>query len=284
MKILNKFGLEINIKITQFPDSQRLIDIPLLQNCEELGTATIIQSITNFADIELIANAVAALRHKNMTDIRLKCPYFLGARSDRAFTQNGVHYLRDVICPIINNMNLNKVSVLDPHSDVLEACLKQFWSIKPTSYIRAAILDMYVRYEQDIVLVFPDDGAEKRFSSLVQYLPHVKGVMRCSKHRDISNGNITSYQVPPGDFSEENLLVVDDLCDGGRTFIEFAKAIGKKPKFLGLYVTHGIFSKGFDELHKYYDHIYSTNSYCTGDFSNHGPCPADDRRITIFEV
>ena len=30
---------------------------------------------------------------------------------------------------------------------------------------------------------------------------------------------------------------------------------------LNLYVTHGIFSKGFDELTRWFDHIYTTDSF-----------------------
>jgi ribose-phosphate pyrophosphokinase len=46
-----------------------------------------------------------------------------------------------------------------------------------------------------------------------------------------------------------DFLIVDDICDGGRTFIELAKVL--RPLTSGqvkLYVTHGIFSAGFEAL------------------------------------
>ena len=57
-------------------------------------------------------------------------------------------------------------------------------------------------------------------------------------------------------------IIVDDICDGGRTFIELAKAIhGSRPTAeVYLVVTHGIFSNGLYELSKEITKIYSTNS------------------------
>jgi ribose-phosphate pyrophosphokinase len=50
-------------------------------------------------------------------------------------------------------------------------------------------------------------------------------------------------------------VIVDDICDGGRTFLEIAKTIRSKKRNISIFgdkiylvVTHGIFSAGFDEL------------------------------------
>jgi ribose-phosphate pyrophosphokinase len=63
-------------------------------------------------------------------------------------------------------------------------------------------------------------------------------------------------------------VIVDDICDGGRTFTEIAKAIKAVRPTAKIYliVTHGIFSAGFDELNVQFEKIFSTNSY--GDFDN----------------
>ena len=37
---------------------------------------------------------------------------------------------------------------------------------------------------------------------------------------------------------------------------------------LRLFVTHGIFSKGFDDLSKYFDKIYTTNSFTESGISD----------------
>jgi ribose-phosphate pyrophosphokinase len=58
-------------------------------------------------------------------------------------------------------------------------------------------------------------------------------------------------------------VIIDDICDGGRTFIELAKAIKEQREGVEIYlvVTHGIFSAGFTELTKYFNGIFCTDSY-----------------------
>jgi phosphoribosylpyrophosphate synthetase len=56
-----------------------------------------------------------ALRNLGVRKINLYVPYFLGARSDRKFTEGGINYLKDVICPIINSQKFKSVTILDAH-------------------------------------------------------------------------------------------------------------------------------------------------------------------------
>ena len=63
--------------------------------------------------------------------------------------------------------------------------------------------------------------------------------------------------------SADNLIVVDDICDGGATFISLAESIKKYNEKANWYliVTHGIFSKGVSELEKYYNIMCVDNEY-----------------------
>ena len=66
------------------------------------------------------------------------------------------------------------------------------------------------------------------------------------------------------------ILVVDDICDGGGTFLLLAEALRKAgiDNNLELYVSHGIFSKGTDIIYKSFYPIYTTNSFFRGYDSN----------------
>lgn len=66
-----------------------------------------------------------------------------------------------------------------------------------------------------------------------------------------------------GPLCKKDYIIIDDICDGGATFINIAKEIKKAYSCNHIYliVTHGIFSKGFYELCDYFDGIYCTNSY-----------------------
>ena len=65
-----------------------------------------------------------------------------------------------------------------------------------------------------------------------------------------------------GNVEGKNCLIVDDICDGGRTFTDLAKKLNDKgAKELYLFVSHGIFSKGYDELLGHFNVIGTTNSF-----------------------
>ena len=96
--------------------------------------------------------------------------------------------------------------------------------------------------------------------------------MIASKHRNLETGKIDFTDVPISvNDADKDFFIFDDICDGGRTFIEIAKTIERKrslsssvhPKNYGknyLVITHGIFSSGFEELNKHFNQIYCTNS------------------------
>ena len=65
-----------------------------------------------------------------------------------------------------------------------------------------------------------------------------------------------------GDVKDKECLIVDDLADGGRTFKFLAEALKcRGASKIFLYVTHGQFNYGFEELKGAINHIYCTNSF-----------------------
>lgn len=45
-------------------------------------------------------------------------------------------------------------------------------------------------------------------------------------------------------------MIIDDICDGGATFIDLARQLSKcDPKSITLFVTHGIFRNGTNDLY-----------------------------------
>ena len=87
-------------------------------------------------------------------------------------------------------------------------------------------------------------------------------VIRASKERDVTNGKITGTSINVESLKGLPCYIVDDICDGGRTFVELAKIL--KEKNCGdiyLYVSHGIFSNGTDGLVKNIKQICTTNFF-----------------------
>jgi ribose-phosphate pyrophosphokinase len=229
--------------------------------------------LRNFKDLELIICANQALREMGVKTIKLYVPYFIGARSDRKFVYGGVNYIKNVIAPIINSQNFDSVTVLDPHSDVLEACINNFNKINNFNLVKFALTDIDNKNgaQDRICLVSPDAGAYKKIFDVAAHF-NIDNLITATKVRDIKTGKIIHTEVPNIDESKNlNYVIVDDICDGGRTFIEIAKAIKEKDENAKIYliVTHGIFSNSFYELSKLFEKVYSTNSYSDIDVESH---------------
>lgn len=281
MKTLNLVDLEksnIKYKISKFPDGQQQVSFNFNSEnpCVEqvFNKVQIKSRLNNFQDLELIICATKSLRNLGVKEIHLYTPYFLGSRSDRQFEEGSNNYLKDVICPIINSLGLESVTVLDPHSDVLEACLNGFKKVSNRSLIDYALSSLNIDTNK-FVLISPDAGALKKIYKVADSIGYKGDIITCSKSRD-SDGKLSKTIVPLGTLKQDesrDYIIIDDICDGGATFINIAKEIKQQyskaftnkgayfdPKIY-LIVTHGIFSKGFEELEKYFDGIYCTNSY-----------------------
>jgi len=256
---------QVEFKISKFPDGQQTIDLVNWSNIERYTDPVIIKSrLNSFRDLELIICATQAVRNiKPNREIQLYVPYFLGSRSDRKFVEGGVNYLKQVICPIINNQNYSKVTVLDPHSDVLESCLNNYEKVNNIHLVKWALsnIDNKNDAQERTMIVSPDAGALKKIYDVAKIFK-INNVVTAGKVRDIVTGNILKTELPTMNLDGiEQFVIIDDICDGGRTFIELAKVIKEQTeKPIYLIVTHGIFSAGFLELSKYFNGVYCTNS------------------------
>jgi ribose-phosphate pyrophosphokinase len=253
----------IEYKISKFPDGQQTVDI-ITDRIIPTSKVVIRSRMNGFRDLELIICATQALRNLDIMDIELYVPYFLGGRSDRQFQFGGVNYLKQVIAPIINSQGYSKVHIMDPHSDVLEAVINNF--SKDTNYrlVKMALknIDNKNDARKRIVLVSPDAGAYKKIFDIAKEF-QIDKIITANKVRDLKTGNIIRTEIPVLDQHVDlKYVIVDDICDGGRTFIELAKAIrdGRPTAKIYLVVTHGIFSNGLKDLYSHIDMIFTTNS------------------------
>lgn len=258
--------IRIPYTIQNFPDGQNSIIIRELNYEEMCSDITIKSRLNSFLDLELILCATAALKNEKVNKISLFIPYFLGARSDRKFQKGGINYLKDVIAPIINSQNYTSITVYDPHSDVLEAVLNNFNKINNFDLVNRSIefINNTSKLNGDCVIVSPDAGSLKKIYDVSKHL-NIYDIITCSKNREIKTGNILNTTVSNLDKYTHNnkFIIIDDICDGGRTFIEISKAIREKITNAEIYliVSHGIFSNGLKELNNHFNKIFVSNSY-----------------------
>lgn len=234
-----------------YPDSQ--VSAKFEPELEGRVPTEIRERINSYADLFYIRSIADIFPNIHQS---LFIPCLFGQRSDRKFGNYQSFDLK-LITEVINACNFKRVTVFDPHSDVAMALISH--SVKKSSfeYVEKAVRDIQ-RYtaDTDILLVSPDAGAYKKVFEFGEKLS--LPVMGAMKHRD-KDGKITLMFTH--DVEGKDCLIVDDLCDGGYTFELLGKALKEhKARKVYLYVSHGLFSKGFTELDKVIDHIYCTNS------------------------
>jgi len=197
----------------------------------------------------------------------LHMPYVPYARQDRVMV-TGESLSIKVFANIINALNFTRVSTLDNHSDVATALIDRCENHSVLEVIKQTNLDYRLNQpDTNYVLVSPDAGAMKKTLKVAQHYGGLK-IIKCDKERDTSNGKIlsTSFHSPHFGTTLEGmrLLIVDDICDGGMTFIKIAEMLTKRcgPDSIELLVSHGIFSKGLQPLlDSGISHIYTTDSF-----------------------
>ncbi|WP_213732771.1 ribose-phosphate diphosphokinase [Citrobacter europaeus] len=213
-------------------------------------------------DFMLLAQLVEAVRHQ--TDVlvsHLDLPWLPWARQDRHMVA-GDSFALKVFASQLNTLQFEKVKVLDPHSDAAAAAINNFVAIsQETCLLHSATLQRQFQ-QKTLMLVAPDAGALKKIDAVAR-AAGVEEYAILSKKRDVASGKLTGFSLMAGDVRGRDVLIVDDLCDAGGTFIGSAQVLREAGAHsVSLYVTHGIFSKGVEHLFANgIDAIYTTTSF-----------------------
>lgn len=239
-----------------FPGGESQVTVPaeLQRIAPELGSVRIHALLKSANDVMQLLLLTDALRRLNpCLALHLDMPYVPYARQDRVCSP-GEGLGAAVFCKLINGQDYASVTVVEPHSDVTPALLQRARIVDASAFLAAVL--RAPEFAQGVTLLAPDAGAGKRVQALGKKLG-VPDVLFAQKVRDPRTGRITETRAPDA-VPAQAVLVVDDICDGGRTFLELARAMrAKTSQPLYLYVTHGIFSHGFDELNSLYERIYT---------------------------
>lgn len=215
-----------------FPDGTLLVKYAPEQDC---GYAEIEWRYENDRELVTLIYLTKHLNAHGINKIKLFMPYIPNARQDRVKSNEDVFTLK-YFAQVINSLNFESVTVLDPHSIVSEALIDRLVVQSPKENVRRVIGDIIRMEGTEPVMFYPDEGASKRYSGMVT-LPYAFGI----KKRDWKTGTILGLDVS-GNLEEikgKSVLIVDDICSKGGTFLFAAK----KLKELGavhiyLYISH----------------------------------------------
>lgn len=182
----------------------------------------------------------------------LMIPYVPAGRADRGAPMGVSTYAR-----LFRSLNADRILTIDPHSVQTNHsyALSSMRVVEHDSMIAEAFDGIRI----DGVIA-PDAGAHCRAESAALFLGG-KDVYYASKKRDFETGKLSSFTAPENLSKSGTYLVVDDICDGGGTFIGLAGALDLNRNQLALWVTHGIFSGKADQLRTAYRWIATTDSH-----------------------
>lgn len=253
------------------------LDVSNLRFYHETGPINVIARIQNSNDLMELALVKDALEEWLVNPvIRLYLYYVPYARQDRVCVRGEPFSVR-VFARIINSLRFDMVFIADPHSDVTPAVLDRCTIIS-----QADIVHQFEAFTQRVLrgvtFVAPDAGSNKKTSMLAAYYGHTDFI-RADKLRDLNTGRIKETIVYADDLKGQDIVIADDLCDAGGTFIGLAKVLkAKGASKVILYVTHGLFTKGTKQIYEGgIDEIYTTNSY-------YDTWPAGVDRVTTLDL
>lgn len=221
----------VEITATKFPDKTTQV-WKLPEEMLKCYSATITWQFSYESELLELAQLKLLLdKHRVKTNLYIE--YLPYGRQDKDVSNTSTFALH-VFANIINSLNFTTITIMDPHSEVALDLIKNSCALYPTTDV-----DTIVSKMQHTLICYPDKGALVKYSKRYSY-PYIYG----EKVREQLTGNITSYMIV-GSCKNENILIVDDICDGGMTFKLLAKDLYLAgASNVDLFVTHGIFSKG----------------------------------------
>jgi ribose-phosphate pyrophosphokinase len=236
------------IRFTLFPDNQPHVMVEHIETGDEVSVKC---SITDSVKLVHLLQTANALDHLHARKKELVIPWLMAARYDRLM-QPGDSFDLEIVAGLINGCGFEKVLLWDAHSEIATRLIHHSVNIK-----NRQMVEQYDR--PGAILICPDTGASKKVMEYSGWNKNISEIVYCNKKRDLSTGRITLEVQDAGKCEDKNCVIVDDICDGGATFLAIAEQI--KPKHLTLIVTHGIFSKGFAALEQRFNEIIVSDSY-----------------------
>jgi ribose-phosphate pyrophosphokinase len=259
--IINAEDSQIGIEYKTFSDGAqhvKALQTELIRNSNFFGIDAIILSSNELVNLMMV---VDILRRYGLprAEIHLRLRYLPYARQDRV-CNDGEALSIAVLANILNNLKFDSVEIWDPHSDVGPALLERV--IIKTQY---ELFDYHLTCNPklssliiDAFILSPDSGALKKTEKFCKHFGGLS-MVTATKTRNTATLELTDTVIHCDDFNGNNVTIIDDICDGGRTFQHLAVELKKKNVGeINLYVTHGLFSYGLDAL-KDFSSVYVAN-------------------------
>lgn len=263
MKLFIK-GTEVPVLFERFPAGETLVRIEETRwssNYVAVDAVIVLNFKGNddLINLLLLTDAIRRRWPSPNTSIELHMPYLPYARQDRVCSP-GESLSVKVIADLINAQGYSSVVCKDLHSEVAVALIDRLHHVELADKRGTMGAAHWIEARcRGAILVSPDAGSNKKVFNFAK-VHGFEQVVRADKIRDVATGKILETKVFSEPVGDKDFLIMDDICDGGRTFIELAKELRKLTTGkIFLYVTHGIFSNGAGVFDGLIDEIFTAN-------------------------
>lgn len=270
------YNFPINLKQSTFPAGERYIKVEeesfdflvndrIMKYCNKILTVTPLDAKSDtIMDLILLSDAISVIDYRIKKYINFN--YLPYGRQDRVCSRGESNSL-EVFLDIISKY-YDRIIAIDVHNSNFKFYSENF-------------IKLGVNYKNDFIpiiknefniplneldkesscIVIPDKGAYARCNDASKEL-EIYNIMEFNKVRENGKISVTLEEYPKATmssfFRNKTCIIVDDICDGGGTFLALAPKIKEysPDANLILVVTHGIFSAGLDKLSKEFSQIY----------------------------
>lgn len=235
------YRAELRYRTLKFPDGQPHLELESAPAPGEYLIEASLTSIDKVFDVMLARDALS--NSQQIGGVSLDVHYLLGARMDRYMSERWPRTLGPV-ANMINSCGFDRVRILDPHSEVATSLIRNSEAVLP----HRAFQQTMNAVMPDVVVI-PDLGAVNRASALLAGSKQARttDLVQATKKREALTGKLEFGELlgAPADFLGKSCLIVDDICDGGATFVNLAGILrGRGAGPVHLFVTHGLMSRG----------------------------------------
>lgn len=213
------------------------------------------ERINNYEDLFFIKSLKDVCDY-NDVEVELLIPCMFQQQHDRRFIENESFELK-IIADFINSCNFKRVYIHHPHSDVTPALIHRSRVIDNHVFINKVLEQIG---SENLILMSSDAGGFKPLIKLADIIEWKGETESAAKSRDPLTHKLTQ-QVATMDFKGRDILIVDDICVYGGTFIGLAKIL--KERNVGklyLAVSHITIPYPSPLLDVCFEKIFTTNS------------------------
>lgn len=247
---------EVQVRLTP-------LGLKVAQFAEDYEIVT--HNVPDFMELAQLVSALNGVRHFFNRSLFLQ--YLPYSRADRRFTEGDAYGL-ETFLQLLGALDFTTVWTFDAHNESISNIIAgkfkvNLVNLKPTDEPVEQIKPCLKRVVDsgmslhDIALIVPDAGSLHRYD-LGKYDTLI---LEGGKKRSPVTGALKGFTIDPRVKDVKAALIVDDICDGGGTFIGLAEKIRElNPDIkLGLYVSHGIFSKGLAVLDGHFNWVFQSD-------------------------